>query len=299
MLSQIPIGALKAFEAAGRTGSFRTAADELGLSPSAVSHAIRKLELRLGVSLFERGTRSVRLTGDGETLLRHVGHAFEELRIGLETVSTQSHQILRLHSAPSFAAQWLAPRLSQFLKAEPGIEVRLSAGIDYARFTNDDFDADIVYGEVRGEGLVVIPLGVETVTPLCSPELAKKIKAPRDLFQQSLIRSDSKRVGWDAWCAENGLTAPSHHSMRFDRSFLAIGAAADGLGVALESTRLAERELKSGRLVAPLAGKARDVRYVGHRLVYPKARGRRVLMTFARWLVGRLHIKLPVDAGGA
>jgi LysR family transcriptional regulator, glycine cleavage system transcriptional activator len=291
MVPNIPLTYLKAFEAAGRTRSFRTAASELKLSPSAVSHAIRKLEASLGIALFERRVRAVHLTGDGEALMRYVGAAFEELRRGLEIVSTQSTQLLRLHSAPSFAAQWLTPRLARFRSSNPGIEVRLSAGTDYARFSNDDFDADIVYGNPREEGLVIIPLGLETVTPMCSPELAQRIGQPADILKQVLIRSDSKQVGWDAWCAENGIETPVHYDMRFDRSFLAIAAAVDGLGIALESTRLAERELTSGRLATPLAGKARDIRYAGHRLVYPKARGRRVLQTFARWLTDELGLQ--------
>lgn len=290
MLTNIPITALRAFEAAARTGSFRSAAGELKLSPSAVSHAIRKLETSLGVALFERGTRHVRLTGDGEALMRHVGSAFDELRRGLEIVSTQSTQLLRLHSAPSFATQWLSPRLAGFLNAHPGIEVRLSAGTAYARFSNDDFDADIVYGNPRGEGLVVLPLGLETVTPLCAPALAELIRSPADILAQVLIRSDAKQVQWDAWCAENGIETPVHYGMRFDRSFLAIAAAVDGLGVALESTRLAERELASGRLVVPLAGRSRDITYVAHRLVYPSSRGRRVLETFADWLSAELSL---------
>src|SRR6187200_65842 len=155
MLHDIPLSILRAFKAAGRTGSFRAAATELGLTPSAVSHAIRKLEQTLGASLFARDNRVVQLTPEGEALMRHVGRAFEELRRGLEMVSTHGSQFLRLHSAPSFATQWLTPRLGRFLRDHPGIEVRLAAGTDYTRFLNDEFDADIVYGLPRVEGLVV------------------------------------------------------------------------------------------------------------------------------------------------
>src|SRR5918998_5987303 len=126
MLHQVPLSILRAFEAAGRTGSFRAAATELGLTPSAVSHAVRKLEQTLGASLFEREGRAVHLSPEGEALMRHVGRAFDELRRGLEIVSTRGPMMLRLHSAPSFAAQWLTPRLSRFLRIHPGIEVRLA-----------------------------------------------------------------------------------------------------------------------------------------------------------------------------
>ncbi|MEK0084027.1 LysR substrate-binding domain-containing protein [Benzoatithermus flavus] len=293
MLHQVPLSILRAFEAAGRTGSFRFAAAELGLTPSAVSHAVRKLEQTLGASLFTRDGRAVRLTPEGEALMRHVGVAFEELRRGLEMVSTRGPQLLRLHSAPSFATQWLMPRLPRFLRDHPGIEVRLAAGTDYTRFLNDEFDADIVYGLPHQEGLVVIPLGEETVTPLCTPELGRTIKTPMDLFDHILIESETKQVRWSDWFARNGLPAPRPQGVRFDRSFLAIAAAADGLGVTLESTRLTERELASGRLVRPLAGCAEDIRYVGHHLVFPRsARQRHTLRLFTKWLGAELGLKV-------
>jgi DNA-binding transcriptional LysR family regulator len=293
MLHQVPLSILRAFEAAGRTGSFRVAATELGLTPSAVSHAIRKLEQTLGASLFTRDNRTVRLSPEGEALIRHVSRGFDELRRGLEMVSTRGPQFLRLHSAPSFATQWLTPRLSRFLRDHPDIEVRLAAGTDYTRFLNDEFDADIVYGLPRQEGLVVVPLGEETVTPLCAPDLARAITVPMDLFGHVLIESETKQVRWSDWFARNGLPVPRPQGVRFDRSFLAIAAAVDGLGVALESTRLAEREIASGRLVRPLAGRAEDVRYVGHNLVFPRsARPRHSLRLFTKWLGTELGLKV-------
>jgi LysR family transcriptional regulator, glycine cleavage system transcriptional activator len=293
MLHDVPLSILRAFEAAGRTGSFRSAATELGLTPSAVSHAIRKLEQSLGASLFARDNRAVQLTPEGEALMRHVGRAFDELRRGLEMVSTRGPQLLRLHSAPSFAALWLSPRLARFLRDHPGVEVRLAAGTDYTRFLNDEFDADIVYGMPRLEGLVVVPLGEETVTPLCTPDLARTIKAPMHLFNHVLIESETKQVRWSDWFARNGLPAPRPQGVRFDRSFLAIAAAVDGLGVALESTRLAEREISSGRLVRPLAGLAEDVRYVGHHLAFPRStRQRHSLRLFMTWLGTELGVQI-------
>nr|WP_237480615.1 LysR substrate-binding domain-containing protein [Lichenibacterium sp. 6Y81] len=290
MLNTISLSAVRAFEAAARHGSFRAAAAELNLSPSAVSHAVMNLEQALGIVLFERSGRVVRLSPDGERLIKHVGAAFEELRIGIETVTNRGPQLLRLHSAPSFAAQCLTPRLAAFLAAHPDVVVRLAASTDYPHLAADEFDADIVYGPVRGEGVVAVPLGEEVVTPLCAPSLAPSITSAESLLGLVLIQSDRKQVRWPDWFAANGLPAPPGGSgMRFDRSFLAIAAAADGLGVALESTRLAERELASGRLVAPLAGIAQDVRYVGHSLVYPKrGAGRRTLRVFAQWLLAEL-----------
>jgi DNA-binding transcriptional LysR family regulator len=287
---------LRTFEAAGRIGSFRGAALELNLSPSAVSHAIRSLEQSLGVVLFDRDGRNVRLSADGEALMRHVGRAFDDLRRGMEVVSTLGPKLLRVHSAPSFAAQWLAPRLADFLSENPAIKVRVAASTDYSRFTTDEFDVDIVYGPPRHESLVVIPLGQETVTPLCAPRLADRIRRPQDLFDQVLIDSDNKQIRWSAWFAANGLVAPPPTGMRFDRSFLAISVAASGLGVALESTRLAEKEMQERRLVAPLAGRAKDVSYVGHHLVFPRfPRQRELVHLFARWLVRELGLGLEAE----
>ena len=293
-MNTLPLGALRAFESAARTGSFRAASEELGLSPSAVSHAIRKLEDLIGAGLFEREGRAVRLNPAGEALFRHVSSAFDEVRHGLEVVGSRSGTLLRLHCAPSLAANWLMPRLRRLIADNPGLEVRLSSGVEYARFHNDEFDADICYGPPRNVGLVTIPLAEETVTPLCSPELAGRINEPADLLALPLIESEHKRVRWNAWFGANGMATPSPNGSRFDRSFMAIGAAVDGLGVALESTLLAERELARGQLVAPLAGRARDVRYVGHYLVFPpQAKPRRAVRMLAAWVTREMGLDSP------
>lgn len=282
---------LRAFEAAGRTGSFQEAALELHLSPSAISHAIRKLEQSLGAALFDRQGRRVKLSPDGNALMRHVGPAFDDLKRGVDLVSTRGPKVLRVHCAPSFAAQWLTPRLPRFLAAHADTEIRLSAGTDYTRFANDEFDVDIVYGRPTQDGVSVLPLGEEVVTPLCTPKLASLIRQPEDLFRHALIDSDNKKVRWPDWFAANGLTSPPPHGMRFDRSFLAISAAVNGLGIALESTRLAEREIAEGSLIPILSGKAQDVRYVGHFLVFPShALRRQTLQIFKAWITGELGL---------
>jgi DNA-binding transcriptional LysR family regulator len=292
---KVPLQTLRVFEAAARRRSFHAAAMELNLTPSAVSHAMRKMEASLSVVLFERQGRSIRPTPAADALMAHTGRAFEELRRGLELISTRTPHLLRLHCAPSFAAQWLTPRLSRFFAEHPGVEVRLSAGIDYARFDTDEFDADIIYGLPRQEGLVVLPLCEETLTPLCSPQLAANIRSPEYLLNCQLIQSDFKQVRWPTWFSQNGVAAPLNlRGSRFDRSFLAIAVAAEGLGVALESTLLAEREMRAGRLVAPLIGRSQDVRYTGHHLVFSKAMQQRsTLRLFASWLARELSVHFP------
>jgi DNA-binding transcriptional LysR family regulator len=303
MQHHLPLTALRAFEAAARTGSFRSAADDLSLTPSAVSHAIRGLERDLGTVLFEREGRSIRLTPEGETLMRHVERGFGELQLGIGSVAARRPLLLKLHSAPSFAAQWLVPRLGRMLQECDGLELRIAAGTDYTKFLADEFDADIVYGAPQPDaygsaghgGVMVVPLGTEVVTPLCTPSLARSIGSARDLFDQVLIESDIKRIRWPAWFAANGLPAPPPRGPRFDRSFISISAAADGLGVALESTRLAERELASGRLVQPLKRLCEDVVYTGHWLVFPQAkRYARPLVLFLGWLTRELGIEFDL-----
>ena len=291
---QVPLSTLRIFEAAARRQSFHAAATELNLTPSAISHAIRNMEEKLGVVLFERVGRGVSLSSEGQTLMGYTERAFEELQRGLEAVAGRAPRLLRLHCAPSFAAQWLTPRLAHFFARCPEVEVRLSAGVDYARFDTGEFDADIIYGLPRQEGLAVLPLKEETVTPLCAPHIAETIESPTDLLRHPLIQSDNKQVRWPAWFGLNGIAVPSSsRGSRFDRSFLAIAAAVNGLGVALESTLLAEPEILRRRLVAPLAGRSQDIRYVGHHLVYPPPFERRIqLRLFAQWLARELDIEL-------
>lgn len=307
-MQHLPLTALRAFEIAARTGSFRAAAEQIGVTPSAVSHAIRGLEAALQTALFFRDGRKVGLTSQGETLLRHVQSGFAELQRGITSVSGRHRMLLRLHSAPSFAAQWLVPRLPRLLAETGGLEVRIAASASYMRFHTDEFDADIVYGRAAVDGyarsrqprIVVLPLGEEIVTPLCAPSMAARVRTPQDLRGQMLIESDNKQLRWSDWFAANRLATPPERGPRFDRSFLSISAAADGLGIALESTRLAERELASGRLVRPLAGSADDLSYVGHWLAFPQAQHYRPeLLVLTGWLAAELGITLDLPGAEA
>lgn len=294
MIGGVTLSMLRSFEAAARHGSLKAAADEIGLSPSAMSHAVRQLETALGTRLFDRGPKGLRLTLEGRALTARLATGFDEIRRGVADVGQRGSTLLRLHAAPSFAALWLLPRLGDFAAQHPRVDLRLVADTDYARFAPDDFDLDIVYGPIRAAGVVAIPLGEEEVTPLCSPALAARIGAPADLATLPLIQSEQKQVRWDDWSRASGVVLPEQRPLRFDRSFLALSAAASGLGVALESTRLAGCDLAAGRLVAPLAVADGALRYVGHALVLPRARPlRSPVRAFARWLLRALD--LPDD----
>lgn len=295
-LKKVPLPFLRVFEAAGRTGSFALAAEELDLSPSAVSHSIRKLEDTIALRLFERSTREVALTREGAILLEHIQRGLEEMRRGFALVTSSEPTPLRLHSAPSFATQWLLPRLARFVREHPDIDLRISASTDYARFEEDDFDLDIVYGEPRPSPYEKIPLAMERLTPLCNPELAEQIRTPEDLYGQNLIQCDVQLFQWKGWFEANRLAPPHHYSLRFDRSSMAIAAAVDGLGVVLESTLLVEREVARGTLVCPLLGKTEEVQYIGHYLVHPKRlQHHESFSAFKRWLLAELV--LPARVG--
>lgn len=288
-LKKVPLPFLRIFEAAGRTASFAAAAQELDLSPSAVSHSIRKLEETIELRLFQRSTREVQLTREGAVLLEHVQRGLEEVRRGFALVTSDEPMPLRLHTAPSFATQWLLPRLAGFVSEHPDIDLRFSASTDYARFEEDDFDLDIVYGVPRPSVHEIIPLAVEKLSPLCSPELAARIYSPDDLYRLTLIQCDAQMFQWKGWFEANRLTPPHHYGLHFDRSAMAIAAAVDGLGVVLESTLLAEREIQRGALVRPLLGKAQEVQYVGHYLVHPRRlHQHESFEIFKRWLLAEL-----------
>lgn len=289
MLKRLPLSALRVFEAAGRTCSFVEAAKELDLSPSAVSHAIRKLEAAAAVSLFVRNTRHTALTPEGSMLLDHVQRGFEEMSRGLAIATNEPALPLRLHIAPTFASQWLVPRLAGFLRDHPGIDLRISASTDYALFDNDDFDLDIVYGEPRPSSHEKTPLRIEELTPLCSPEVAEHLRSPQDLYSQFLIQSDGQSVQWKGWFAANKMEPPQSYGLAFDRSSMGIAAAVGGLGVVLESDLVAEQELASGRLVRPLRDASHSVRYVGHYLVHPRRPTQPHAVTqFKQWLFSEL-----------
>jgi LysR family transcriptional regulator, glycine cleavage system transcriptional activator len=295
MVSMLPVSSLQTFEAVARNRSFKAAADELAISASAVSHAVRKLEDLLGAAVFERRGRTVELTSKGQSLYERVGRAFDDLREGMELANSRSSNLLRLHCAPGMAAQWLTPRLPRLVRDLPELEIRLSSSALAYRFQGDDMDADICYGAPQGDGLISVPLGFETVTPLCSPQIAKSIKSPADLLKHGLIESELKRVQWSDWFAANGVNGPIKGSYRFERSYMSISAAVKGIGVALESLRLVEEELKAGQLVAPLLGKANDVQYHGHYFVVPASnKSRRSVRLFSAWLMNELRLADPL-----
>ena len=244
---------LRAFEAAGRLESFTLAAQELHLSPSAISHQIRDLEEHFGRSLFIRRNRRVESTAEGRRLMESLSRVFDVIESACNEVAlAPKSQVLALHCSPSFAVNWLGPRLPDFLGQHTNITIRMtsdSAPVDLTRLK--ELDIAISYGAPpKRASVTCLPLGTERIVPLCSPKLIPAGKLSKELFATlPLIDSQLSKVLWSDWFAINRMTMPDRPRTSFDRAALAISAAVDGLGVALESTRLAERELLRGDLV--------------------------------------------------
>lgn len=260
MHNRIPLKAIQAFEAAARLSSFALAAEELFVTPSAVSHQIKLLEDQFGVRLFHRVHRAVVLTDSGQRYAEEISAAFSRIDTATrELGSTAKSDILTIHSTPSFATQWLMPRLARFSAAHPDTDVRLNASYPPpAELLLQGVDIDIRYGmkRVLPAGTMVLAFPIETIVPLCAPELmagAYPIRRTEDLGHHTLIHSEVCLVGWRDWMRRHRkVTLDISRGPRFDRSFMAISAAVDGQGVCLESLLLVERELETGKLVAPL-----------------------------------------------
>ncbi|CAN5411983.1 glycine cleavage system transcriptional regulator GcvA [soil metagenome] len=282
-----PLKALLAFAAAARLGSFTRAADELAVTLSAVSHQIQQLEEFLGVQLFQRHAGRVSLTTDGRTYAGEVERAFATIANATQLVAPQlqsGHLVVASHF--SFATKWLQPRVPSFLQQHPNVKFRLSTLSGSEDLQSRRFDIAITYGRPTGMNGVE-PLLLETLKPMCSPEVAARADLHRlaDLSRATLIHS-SNLLGWQDYFAALGVT-PVHpaNELWIDRSMMAIEAAVNGLGVVLESEILAGPELRDGRLVCPFEAASTSVEQTSYFLI--RAQTNRISpqsADFERWL---------------
>lgn len=284
-----PLARLRTFEAAARLQSFALAAQELHLTASAISHQIRDLERHFGRALFERRHRQVQTTLEGRRLFESLGRLFDALEATCAEVQLPTHdEVLAVHCAPSLALKWLGPRLPAFLAQHPAINMRLTTGADPVDLgVVRDIDVALSYGAARHKpGLDVVSLGDERIAPLVAPSLlVTKEPASRAIQRLSLIDSQLSPVGWAEWFELNGLALPVRPRPSFDRAAMAIAAAVDGMGVALESTRLAAREIERGELVV-LGERSlqKIVRPVHFLSVRAADRARAPVASFVRWV---------------
>lgn len=294
MTNRVSLKAIQAFDAAARLSSFALAAEELFVTPSAVSHQIKLLEEQIGVRLFHRVHRSVVLTDAGRRYAEEVAAAFARIETATRNAGrTEKSDILTVHSAPSIAAQWLMPRLARFSALYPDIDVRIHASTDLVNLTDERVDIDIRYGMARLQpaGTMVLPFPPETIVPLCSPRLANgahPIRAVEDLQHHTLIHSEVCLIRWRDWLSDyRKVKLDISRGPHFDRSFMSIGAAVDGLGVCLESLLLAERELEAGKLVAPLGLDGRKVSGYTFNVLKSRADLPKI-KNFQEWLLAEL-----------
>lgn len=276
-----------AFEAVARRRSFALAAGELNLTASAISHQIAKLESFLGVKLFDRTSQGVRLSAAGDTYLRRVAGGLGAIGAATDDVRQGVRNSLYVHASPSFASLWLMPRLAAFAHAHPNVSLFLSASPTHSDFALGQADLDIRYGAPQWPDLVVEALFEERVLPLANPAFIERllVRKPVDLLQSPLIQSTVSVVQWADWLGAQGVKqVPHRFALRFDRAQLALDAAVQGLGVALESSTIASPHILEGRL-APLFPAARAVSVQGHHVVYPARHGKRPeVETFVQWL---------------
>ncbi|MDW4499799.1 transcriptional regulator GcvA [Sulfitobacter sp. D35] len=253
-----PLTALRAFEAAARHMSFAKAAEELHVTPAALSFQIKSLEEHLGTPLFVRLNRAVDLTEAGRTLAPGASEGFHTLSAAWrQTRRMLDTQTLTVTAGPAFTAKWLAPRLYEFAQAHPEVELRFSASLRIMDFARDAVDVAIRFGyETEDAGLYSLALAKEWVTPVMTPEMAQRYPDLDSLKRAPLIFDDSiafldPPCDWRAWFRAMGDSFEPVHGPRFSQADHAVDAALAGVGVVLGRRALVVKEIAEGRLVAP------------------------------------------------
>lgn len=298
-----PLNALRAFEATARHLSFTIAAEELSVTPAALSHQIKGLEDFLGQRLFLRKVRAIELTPAGLALYPGLHAAFLQIRQSVELVDrAPNDKVLVVSAPPGFTAKWLAPRLYRFLTANPAIDARISATQALANFTADGVDVAIRNSRAPSRGLWSRSLMGITLLPVASPRLVteRNIRTPADLAEVPLIHDDmlgSLRglPTWADWLAAAGVEGINlSRGLRFSSPDHALEAAVEGAGVLLAHKALAHDDLRTGRLVAPFALELATERTF--QLVYPETHARRpAVKAFTAWIIEEAR---KMDAAG-
>jgi LysR family transcriptional regulator, glycine cleavage system transcriptional activator len=290
-----PLSSLRVFEAAARHNSFRKAAEELSLTASAVSHGVQTLENWLGVELFHRETRGLRLTSAGETYAPFVNEALTILAGATERVpGRKGTGTLSVSSAPTFANKFLIPRLEKFALQFPDLRVTIDTSQRLVDLTLDGFDVAIRFTSMKKRASHWVLLGLETLMPVCSPALKRHFagsSAAKLLSQAPLIHLTCTGEDWNYWFRENGMEIPPSidDGLRVDTIQMAFDAAVHGLGVVLGRRPLVDDDVEGGRLV-PLTGQAIPSGS-GYWLVAAQTDFQKPEVTlFRRWLLSELGI---------
>lgn len=303
-----PLNALRVFEAAARHLSFKNASDELAVTPAAVSHQIKQLEDFLGIELFHRLTRALKLTPQGETLLPKVREGLACFSAGVERVRLhEADEPLIVVMPPTFAAAWLMPRLKDFTRAEPEITLHLVSSLamvdsdsstkspygEFAQSPEDDQQLFVRYGTGAYPGCQIDRIFSPDYVAVCSPALLQgehPLRKPDDIrfhtrLQDDTLSGDPLRPAWGEWLNIAGVEGvDAKAGPHFSDSVLALTAALNGLGVALASPRLVAREIEGGRLVSPFNVKV-SYHYAYHLVIPETMVPRPAVQAFRQWLL--------------
>jgi LysR family glycine cleavage system transcriptional activator len=278
MVTRLPsLSSLRAFEAAARLRSFKMAAEELAVTPTAISHRIHVLEEYLECRLFIRKVRAVDLTREGQTLQAAVGAGFQSIAAGIEQVRKPRRASVTLSTTPAFATKWLVPRLAAFQAEHPDIDLHVHASNMPVDLNAGTADLAIRYGDGRYKGVTATLLFEDSFAPVASPTLAASInKNPRQwpLIHFDWHRPPPQELTWAAWARKTGHDVSKLSTgVRYSEESHAIQAAVSGQGVAFLSLLLVEEELRMGllRIVAEptLPGMSYHVLKPGQRPVPP------------------------------
>ena len=288
-----PLTALRAFDAAARHMSFAKAADELSVTPAALSFQIKSLEAHLGTPLFRRLNRAVELTEAGHVLAPGAADAFATLTAAWRAAQRlQDEQTLTVTAGPAFTAKWLAPRLYEFAHTHPEVELRFSASLKIVDFARDAVDVAIRFGRRVDPELWALPLAEEWIAPVMTPALAQKYPTPESLTRAPLIFDDSINFlqpapDWAAWFRAMGIDHTPDHGPRFSQADHAIDAALAGVGAVLGRRALVVKDIDEGRLVMPVPhAVSTGARF--HFLCTPGTEDRPQVRAFREWMLAEI-----------
>jgi LysR family glycine cleavage system transcriptional activator len=284
-----PLNALRAFEAVGRLHSVTAAANELCVTPAAVSRHLKTLEEHLEIQLFIRSHRSITLTRLGEQYLEEVTTLFTGIRRATASlVEGRKRRVLKIRSPATFAVRWLIPRLASFHATHPGIEVKLTTSFAPLDFDKEDIDAGVELGDGNWQRMRADKLVANEMTPVCSPALIKGKRAPfkpSDLAGKTLLHTLARPDDWALWLkAANASRVDPYGGMKYETSMLAYEAAAEGCGFAMAQKALVAKDLREGKLVAPIDF-VLDMGAYSYYFVSPlDRRSHRALESFRKWI---------------
>lgn len=292
MRSLPSLNGLRAFEVAARLGSFTATGKELNVTPAAVSRHVRLLEERLGLALFERQANRLVLTSAGRTYQAGLTPIFDGLAdLTTRVVSIAATGVLTIGVGPTFAVRWLIPRLAEFQKIAPDVELRFATGGATAPFRND-WTCGIELGAGSSidsrQGVVSELLFNGDLIPVCTPDIAARLKTPGNLKNETLLRVAHASGDWALWSETNGYMPLEEKGPVFEYYAQAIQAAMDGVGVAMGITPYIYDDIKAGRLITPFPsavskGKAWYLIYREDRAIDP------AFHTFRNWLMNQAH----------